>query len=326
MNSFGRQWRVSVFGESHGPCVGVCIDGVPAHLPLCEDDFASDILRRAPLEEGTTARREKDIPRIESGLMDGFTTGEQLKIVFDNEDVRSEDYDQFKAIPRPGHADWAARQKWGDKVDLRGGGQFSGRMTLPIVAAGVVAKKCLPGISFNAELIQMGGSPDKTQWPSLIKAAAADGDSLGGIVECRVSGLRPGLGEPFWDSLESLLSHAVFSIPGVRAVEFGDGFAAASMRGSQHNDPLGPEGPLKNGSGGVNGGLSTGAPIVFRVAFKPTSSISRGQRTWNFEKGCEDTLFVTGRHDICFARRTPVIVEAMAAIVLADISIPTPRV
>ncbi len=319
MNTFGRIFRVSVFGESHGPQVGVLLDGVPEGIALSEKDFEEDIARRAPGAAGTTARREADRPQIISGVYDGHTTGAPLCIVFQNEDVRSQDYADFDAVPRPGHADYVAAVKWDWANDPRGGGHFSGRLTLPVVAAGVVAKKILEGMKFSAALVELGGSADSSQWEPLIAAAAADGDSLGAVVECTVEDVPIGLGEPFWDSVESLLSHAIFSIPGVRGIEFGDGFRASAMRGSEHNDPFGPEGPVKNGSGGANGGITNGAPLKFRVAFKPTSSISKPQKTWNFATESMTTLSVKGRHDVCFARRTPVIVEAMAAIVLADL-------
>lgn len=319
MNTFGRIFRVSVFGESHGPQVGVLLDGVPEGIALSEKDFEEDIARRAPGAAGTTARREADRPQIISGVYDGHTTGAPLCIVFQNEDVRSQDYADFDAVPRPGHADYVAAVKWDWANDPRGGGHFSGRLTLPVVAAGVVAKKILEGMKISAALVELGGSADSSEWEPLIAAAAADGDSLGAVVECTVEDVPIGLGEPFWDSVESLLSHAIFSIPGVRGIEFGDGFRASAMRGSEHNDPFGPEGPAKNGSGGANGGITNGAPLKFRVAFKPTSSISKPQKTWNFATESMTTLSVKGRHDVCFARRTPVIVEAMAAIVLADL-------
>lgn len=322
MNSFGRKFRVEVFGESHGPAVGAVIDGVAAGIPLDVADFASDTARRAPSAEGTTARREDDVPEILSGVRDGFTTGTPIAILFRNSDVRSGDYSTFTDTPRPGHADYAAIARWGDYADIRGGGHFSGRLTLPLVAAGVVAKKSLAlrsRISICAEVAELGGSADSCQWNGLIQSAMADGDSLGGIVSCRVSNLPAGIGEPFWDSVESLISHAVFAIPGVRGIEFGDGFKAAAMRASAHNDPLGPDGPVQNGAGGVNGGLTNGAPLCFRVAFKPASSISRPQRTYDFKEKRMTELVVSGRHDCCFVQRTPVIVEAATAIVLADI-------
>ena len=320
MNSFGHSFRVTVFGESHGPVVGVVLDGVPAGIELCEEDFAEDIARRSPGELGTTARKEADKPQILSGVFNGHTTGAPLAIVFENANVRPEDYAQFAATPRPGHADFVAAIKFDGNNDPRGGGHFAGRLTLPLVAAGVVAKKLLDGIKFSSQLVALGGSEDSSNWEELIAQAAKEGDSLGGVIECAITNLPIGVGEPFWDSVESMISHAVFAIPGVRGIEFGDGFKAASMKGSEHNDPFGPDGrPAKNGAGGVNGGLTNGAPVVFRVAFKPTSSIAKPQETYNFESGASETLTVGGRHDVCFARRCPVIVESVAALVLADL-------
>jgi len=319
MNTFGRIFRVSVFGESHGASVGVLMDGVPEGIELSVDDLTYDIKRRAAGALGTTPRHEPDVPQIISGVFDGHTTGAPLCIKFDNTDTHSEDYSQFDETPRPGHADYVASVKWDWENDPRGGGHLSGRLTLPIVAAGAVAKKVLDGIKFKAEIIEIGGCADSGKWASMVEAAVAEKDSLGGIVQCTIDGLPIGLGEPFFDSAESLLSHAMFAIPGVRGVEFGDGFAAARMKGSQHNDPFGPEGPAKNGAGGINGGITNGAPVVLRVAFKPTSSIGKPQKTWNFKKNAWDTLEIKGRHDACFALRTPAIVEAMAALVIADL-------
>ena len=330
MNSFGRKFRVSIFGESHGELIGVVLDGVPAGLELSEQDFEQDILRRKSGAKGTTPRVEEDKPLIVSGVFEGHTTGAPLAIVFKNNNTHSSDYEQFAAMPRPGHADLTAAIKWDDCQDPRGSGHFSGRLTLPIVAAGVVAKKVLadatilddtPVSEINARIVEIGGSLEMTgEAQKVLDQAIKDGDSIGAVVECVVPDIDLGYGEPFWDSVESVISHAIFSIPGVRGIEFGDGFKAAAMRGSEHNDPIGPDGrPLKNGAGGVNGGITNGAPIVFRVAFKPTSSISRPQQTFNFQTGEMDTLVVKGRHDVCFALRTPVIVEAMTAIALADL-------
>lgn len=337
MNSFGRKFRVSIFGESHGELIGVVLDGVPAGLELSEQDFKQDILRRKSGAKGTTPRVEEDKPQIVSGVFEGHTTGAPLTIVFKNNNTHSSDYEQFAAMPRPGHADLTAAIKWDDCQDPRGSGHFSGRLTLPIVAAGVVAKKVLadatilddaPVNEINARIVEIGGvylemteGPDMSEEAQMVlEQAIKDGDSIGAVVECVVPDIDLGYGEPFWDSVESVISHAIFSIPGVRGIEFGDGFKAAAMRGSEHNDPIGPDGrPLKNGAGGVNGGITNGAPIVFRVAFKPTSSISRPQQTFNFQTGEMDTLAVKGRHDVCFALRTPVIVEAMTAIALADL-------
>lgn len=331
MNTFGRKFRVAVFGESHGPCIGVTLDGVPSGLELSEEDFTADIDRRRPGGKGTTERIESDLPQIMSGTYNGHTTGAPVTVLFTNDNVIPADYEDFTSIPRPGHADFSAGERFGLWNDPRGGGHFSGRLTLPVVAAGVVAKKIVCGILENeglaekqtsqvsASIVELGGLRDRGRWKDALEKAAAEGDSLGAIVECRAQ-IPSGLGEPFWDSVESLVSHAIFSIPGVRGIEFGDGFKAAAMKGSEHNDPFGSDGqPSKNGSGGINGGITNGAPIVFRVAFKPTSSISKLQETFNFETGEMTTLRIKGRHDVCFALRTPVIVEAMTAIVLADL-------
>lgn len=340
MNTIGRKFRVSIFGESHGELIGVVMDGVPAGLELSEQDFEKDILRRKSGAKGTTPRIEADRPMIVSGVYEGHTTGAPLAVVFRNTNTHSDDYRLFEQMPRPGHADLTASVKWDDCQDPRGSGHFSGRLTLPIVAAGVVAKMILadatilddtPATSVDARIVELGGIPAaetvagdpqemQQSWQEAIDAAIREGDSLGAVVRCEVPHLAPGYGEPFWDSVEATIAHAVFSIPGVRGVEFGDGFKAAAMKGSEHNDPIGPDGrPLKNGAGGVNGGITNGAPLTFRVAFKPTSSIRKAQQTFNFAKGEIDTLEVPGRHDVCFALRAPVVVEAMTAIVLADL-------
>ena len=364
MNTFGRKFRVSIFGESHGELIGVTLDGVPAGLSISEEDFEQDILRRKSGAKGTTPRIEADQPIIVSGVFEGHATGAPLTIVFKNTNTHSSDYSLFSAMPRPGHADLTAAIKWDDCQDPRGGGHFSGRLTLPVVAAGVVAKKILADLTMldetpcndvNARIVELGGialgdvstsldmtenSSDMTEenldmteenldmtegqlpkeWQNAIEEAIKEGDSLGAVIECTVPQIDPGYGEPFWDSVESNLAHAIFAIPGVRGIEFGDGFRAAAMKGSEHNDPIGTDGrPTKNGAGGVNGGITNGAPIVFRTAFKPTSSIRKAQQTYNFEKQEMDTLEVPGRHDVCFALRAPVVVEAMTAIALADL-------
>ena len=345
MNTFGRKFRVTVFGESHGEAVGVVLDGVPAGLELCESDFDRDLARRKSGAKGTTARTEADKPIILSGVFEGHTTGAPIAIIFRNENTRSQDYSQFAAMPRPGHADQTAAIRWDDCNDPRGGGHFSGRLTLPVVAAGVVAKKVLadatildetPCSTISAEIIELGGIPKYSAersdasvqeeildvWKDALDKASEEGDSLGAVIECTVPAIDPGYGEPFWDSVESQIAHAVFAIPGVRGIEFGDGFKAAAMKGSEHNDPIGEDGrPTKNGAGGINGGLTNGAPLKFRVAFKPTSSIAKAQQTFNFATGEMDTLSIKGRHDACFALRCPVIVEAMTAIALADLAL-----
>lgn len=331
MNTFGTNFRVSIFGESHGPMVGCTIDGILPGTVIDLDQLNREISRRKSGSTGTTQRKETDEPIIVSGIVNGNkASGAPMTILFLNGETQPKDYEQFNHIPRPGHADFPAFVKYHGFFDISGGGQFSGRLTLPIVAAGYVAKQVFDDLSINAELIEVGGvkpripahaknDPDVL---AAIKKAASEGDSLGGIVECTIKGqgLDIGLGEPFWDSVESLISHAIFSIPGVRGIEFGDGFQASRMKGSEHNDPIG-EGlrTTKNGAGGVNGGLTNGSPIVFRVAFKPTASIKKAQTTLDFDTHEMTTLKIAGRHDVCFALRTPVIVEAMAAIVMADL-------
>ena len=304
MNTFGNKFRVSIFGESHGVRIGVVLDGVKPGLPLSAADFREDLARRKAGAPGTTPRIEADEPEIVSGVFEGRTTGAPLTILFKNENTRSQDYAAFKENPRPGHADKTAAIKFQGFNDPRGGGHFSGRLTLGIVAAGVVARK-MASYDYQARIIELGGLSNKAAWADAIDRARAEGDSLGAVVECRVNGIPAGLGEPFWDSIESRIAHAIFAIPGVRGIEFGDGFASARKKGSEHNDAFGADGlPVTNHAGGVNGGITNGNPLVFRVAFKPTASIAKAG--------------IPGRHDVCFALRTPVIVEAMAAIVLAD--------
>lgn len=329
MNSFGDKFKITLFGESHAPGVGVQIDGVPPGLDISAEDFKNDILRRKSGAIGTTPRIEDDIPEILSGVEDGCATGAPLVITFANRNADSSDYERFREIPRPGHADLVSSIKYNYFNDIRGGGQFSGRMTLPLVAAGVVAKKIIAPVSVSASLAAAGGialhgpAMENRDFKALLERTIAEGDSLGGIVECICTQVPIGLGEPFFDSMESMLSHLLFSIPGVRGVEFGDGFAAASMKGSQHNDCyIDKEGhTATNGAGGINGGISNGNPIVFRVAFKPTSSISKKQLSFNFINETMEEFSVPGRHDACFALRTPVIVESVAAIVLAGASL-----
>lgn len=280
----------------------------------------ADLDRRRSGAKGTTPRKESDLPHIVSGVFDGCTTGAPLTVVFENENTISKDYSQFREIPRPGHADFTAQVKHNFFNDIRGGGHFSGRITLALVVAGVVAKKTVGNININASITSIGGVSDAAQWDGILDAAMAEGDSVGGVVECVCSNVPAGLGEPFFNSLESEIAHIAFSIPGVRGVEFGDGFAAATMKGSEHNDCfIDTEGhTATNGAGGINGGISNGNPIVFRVAVKPTSSISKIQRTTNFITGEIEDFSVKGRHDACIALRCPVIVEAVAAIALAQ--------
>lgn len=318
MNSFGRLFRVSIFGESHGESVGITIDGCPAGLSLQATDLLPDLERRkGGMHKGTTPRQETDFPIFKSGLFNNKTTGFPLTILFENNNTRSEDYNKQRSIPRPGHADWVANQKFGGNEDYRGGGHFSARLTTGLVAAGAIAKKLMPGLQIIAAVTEIGG--DKDTEKGLQKAIEAK-DSVGGIVECRVSGMPVGLGEPYFDSIEAVLSHMLFSIPAVRGVEFGTGFAAAAMYGSAHNDAiLDNTGKTRtNHAGGVVGGISNGNELVFRLAVKPTSSTSKTQHSLNWETGTTEDFSIKGRHDLCVALRAPVIVEAVTAIVLAD--------
>jgi len=318
MNTIGRIFRVSVLGESHGECVGALLHGCPAGMKLAENNFAKDIARRKPGAKGTTARRESDAPRIMSGVFEGRTTGAPLLILFDNRDADSSAYDKIRKMPRPGHADFVAQAKYGGFNDHRGGGHFSGRLTLPLVAAGVVAKKIASPAKVVARIIEIGGEADHDKG---LKRALRDGDSVGGIVECRAKGLPVGLGEPFFDSVESVLSHALFAIPAVKGVEFGAGFGAARMLGSECADEFSSiEGKTAtNHAGGVHGGITNGNELVFRIAVKPTSTIKKPKRTIDLAKGKLATVAYEGRHDACIALRVPVIVEAVTAIVLADL-------
>jgi len=319
MNSFGRIFRVHIFGESHGESVGVCIDGIPAGLSLSVEDFLEDIERRkGGTQKGTTPRQESDLPIFKSGIFNNKTTGAPLTILFENNNTRSTDYTKQRAVPRPGHADFVASKKFGGFEDYRGGGHFSGRLTVCLVAVGVIAKKILNNISVKSTILEIGDEQDLEK--GLQKAIDAK-DSIGGIVECRVTGLPIGLGEPFFDSAESLLAHAAMAIPAVRGVEFGTGFAAAKMFGSKHNDAIeDATGKTKtNHAGGIVGGITNGNELVFRIAIKPTSSTPKEQQTLNWETNTVEPFSVKGRHDLCIALRVPVVLEAITAMVLVDL-------
>jgi len=318
MNSFGVIFRVSIFGESHGPAIGINIDGCPPGIKLQADDFMADLGRRQSGSIGTTKRREPDQPEILSGVFDGITTGAPITIMTRNSDKISSDYDEFKEVPRPGHADFVSAHKFSGFSDMRGSGHFSGRITWGLVAAGTIAKKIAKPAEISAKLISAGGLTDIDR---AVNEAITLNDSIGGIIECRVAGPPVALGEPFFYSFESAISHIMFSIPAIKGIEFGAGFAAAGMRGSQHNDPfIDIKGSTStNNAGGINGGITNGNEIVFRVVVKPTSSTGTEQTTYNFREGKMITLSVKGRHDTCIALRMPVIVEAATAIAMADL-------
>ena len=323
-NSFGNIFRITIFGASHAESVGITIEGTPKGVALSADMFRADIDRRRPTLTGETARKEEDTPIIEGLSPEGVTTGDAITITFKNSDKRSGDYSHLRVHPRPSHADLVAQQKWNGFNDPRGGGHFSGRITLGMVAAGVVAKKILgEEITFSTDIIEIGGSRDKEQWDAIISSAQQSQDSVGGVVECRVQGVKAGLGEPFFDSVESLAAHLLFSVPAVKGVEFGAGFEAARMRGSEHNDPIiSADGTTAtNHAGGIVGGITNGNEIVARIAVKPTASIAQPQQTFNLESGKVEELVIKGRHDVCITLRATVVAEAALAIALADLKL-----
>lgn len=324
MNSFGKNFNVQIFGQSHSEFVGITIDGIPPGIDITPEDFHEDIERRKPGARGTTPRKEADEPQIISGVFNGKSSGAPLTILFANQNTRSADYEKQRAVPRPGHADFVASKKFKGFEDFRGGGHFSGRLTVNLVAAGVIAKKVLHhifqknNISIQSRIIEVGGEADVEK--GLEKAIAAK-DSVGGIIECTVSGLPVGLGEPFFNSVESQISHIVFAVPAIKGIEFGAGFAAAKMFGSEHNDAIADASgkTVTNNAGGITGGITNGNDVVFRVVVKPTSSTPKEQQTWNRETGSVESFSVKGRHDLCIALRAPVVIEAAAAIAIADL-------
>lgn len=318
MNSFNSIFKVQVFGESHGEGVGIVLDHVPAGIPITTSEFMTDMDRRRGGQKGTTPRVEDDVPEIRTGIFNGYTTGAPLMIWIANKNVRSGDYEKQRAFFRPGHADLVAHHKFKGFEDHRGGGHFSARLTAGIVAAGVIAKKILKDIVFEAKVIEIGGETDVEK--GLQKAIEAK-DSVGGLVSCNIKNVPIGWGEPFWDSVEGRLAQAMFAIPAVKGVEFGAGFAAAKMFGSEHNDSyLDATGNTRtNHAGGILGGISNGNDIIFNIAIKPTASTPKKQNTFNRSTEQVEDLSVKGRHDLCVALRSPAIVEAMAALVLTDL-------
>jgi len=317
MNQIGQQFRLSIFGESHGPKVGVSIDGIPPGIALDVDDFSNDLQRRRTGGTGTSTRLESDQPEIISGHFNGFTTGAPLTIIFTNESQKSTDYSFVKNSPRPGHADFVADRKYRGFEDYRGGGHFSGRLTLCLVASGVIAKKILSSCHFSAKVIEIGGNTDTEEG---LQKAILKQDTVGGLISCEITGVPIGLGEPFFDSLESKIAHLAFAVPAVKGIEFGSGFSASRMYGSEHNDALLDKDGFTatNNSGGINGGISNGNPITFRVAIKPASSTPKEQFSFNKQLNAPAQITVTGRHDLCIALRAPVVMEAIAAIAIAD--------
>ncbi len=349
---FGEHIRLTLFGQSHGEAIGCVLDGLPAGEAVDTEELQAFMKRRAPGGTYATRRKESDEVRIISGLFNGRTCGAPLCVLIGNNDIRSADYEQMRDLPRPGHADYPAEIKYQGYQDYRGGGHFSARITAALCAAGGILSQCLArrGVMIGAHLLSVGIEKDepfdpmsvsKTEllsaqsgFPTLSESSAGKmkaiidevrtaGDSIGGIVECAVIGLPIGIGSPVFDGIENAIAKAVFAIPAVKGIEFGEGFAAAKMRGSQHNDPYewknGKPALQSNHAGGILGGLTDGGPVIFRAAFKPTPSIAIAQHTVSLSARRDAILEITGRHDPCVAVRAVPVVEAAAALAIADL-------
>lgn len=318
MNSFGRLFNIQIFGESHGSFLGVIVNGVKPGIPLNEKDFENDLNRRKTGKLGTSPRLEKDKILIESGVFNGYTTGAPILIRFLNENVNDKDYENLKNHPRPSHADFTSFEKYHGFNDYRGGGMFSGRLTLGIVSAGVIAKKMLPDIQYETKIINLNGSTNPNEFDTIL--SDIDNDSVGGIVSLKALNVPKSLGEPYFDSLESTISHILFSIGGVKGVEFGIGFEGVSLKGSEFNDLIiDNNGKTKtNHNGGINGGISNGNPIEIKVFVKPTPSISKIQETYDFSLNEIKPLSIKGRHDKAIILRETVVLENALAIALID--------
>lgn len=369
-SSFGHNIKVQIFGQSHSEMVGVVIDGLPAGKRIDEEKIQAFLERRRGGKNAySTPRQEADTPRIVSGTVDGYTCGAPLCALFENANVRSKDYDELRRVPRPSHADYYAELKHGGAQDFRGGGHFSGRLTVALCFAGAICLQFLEdwGIHIGAHIEQIYTVIDRPYDPLHLHAedltyegfpvndptiaeamqqvmmdAAKEGDSVGGVIECAAIGLPAGAGSPLFDGIENQLAQAIFAVPAVRGVEFGAGFEAAGMLGSEHNDAFAPQDAelraaapdetlaqvvgatetlqhLSNNAGGVVGGLTTGAPLIFRVAMKPTPSIAKNQDSVNLDTLEASNLSVKGRHDPCIVPRAVPCIEAVAALVLMDV-------
>lgn len=349
-NTFGSKITLTIFGESHGNAVGCVLDGIAPGIEVDEDYIRTRLSLRRPAGAISTSRREEDEFVIESGVFNGYTTGTPICIVIPNKDTRSSDYGEMARLARPSHADYTANVKYRGFQDYRGGGHFSGRITAALVAAGGILLKALgrKGIAVGTHIKRCGGISDRefgdisadiktlsglsfaaldseasAAMQDKILAARSNGDSLGGVLETAVIGLEPGLGEPWFDSVEGLLSHALFSIPAVKGVEFGAGFAISDMKGSTANDPFcslnGEIKTLTNNSGGINGGITNGMPIIFRCAVRPTPTVSLEQKTVDYITKENKTLAASGRHDPCIVQRARIVADCVTALVIADL-------
>ena len=320
MNSYGTLFKVTLYGESHQEAIGTIVDGVPAGIKIDDELITSDLTKRQPGAVGTTPRKEKDEFKILSGVFNGYATGSPIHIMIENKNIQSKDYEHLKNQPRPGHADFVAGVKYNGFQDYRGGGRFSGRLTAALTAAGSIAKMIIP-FQFENKLVQVGALKDMEWLDQYLTEVQKAGDSVGGIIEVKVSGIPVGLGEPFFNKLDSEIGKMMFSIPAVKGVEIGKGFAGIEMMGSKFNDEiLDARGKTKtNHSGGVSGGISNGNDLIVKVFIKPTSSIQKEQETYNYTTNLVEKLEIGGRHDVCIARRAGIVVENALAIVLADL-------
>ena len=324
-STYGENLKISIFGQSHSEAIGVVIDGLPAGFEVDMDELGEFLARRAPGQgKHTTSRKEPDRPEFLSGLAGGKTCGAPLAAVIRNTNTRSSDYDNIRDIPRPGHADFAARIKYGGAEDVSGGGHFSGRLTAPLCIAGGIALQILKekGITLKAEIKEIGGKKDG--FLETVEEARLDADSVGGVIECVIEGVPAGYGNPMFGGVENKIASCVFGIPAVKGVEFGAGFEAARMRGSENNDEFyyeedGRVRTRTNNHGGILGGITTGMPIVFRAAFKPTPSIGKPQKSISFSEKKDAVLEIKGRHDPCVVMRAVPCIEAAAAITVLDI-------
>ena len=324
-SSYGENFRISIFGESHAAAIGVTMEGLPAGSPIDPGMLQAFLERRAPGRDAfSTSRREADAPEFLCGVKNGVATGAPITAIIRNADTRSNDYANLANVPRPGHADYPAEVKFGGFQDRAGGGHFSGRLTAPLCIAGSIVLQQLErlGVSISARAIRIGGETEPERMEAAIAAAREAGDSVGGIVEAEIRGLPAGIGDPMFGGLENRIAQIVFGIPAVKGIEFGEGFAVADLKGSENNDPYGvvdgKVAPLTNHAGGILGGISTGAPVVFRVAFKPTPSIAKEQDSVDLGKMESAKLVVKGRHDPCVVLRAIPCVEAAAAIAVFD--------
>ncbi|MGF6376680.1 chorismate synthase [Clostridiales Family XIII bacterium PM5-7] len=323
-STYGEKIKISIFGQSHSEAIGVTIDGLPAGIKLDMDQLQAFLNRRAPGQGNhTTARKEADKPEFLSGLVNDTTCGAPITAIIRNTNTKSSDYDVMRDVPRPGHADYTAHVKYGGAEDVRGGGHFSGRLTAPMCIAGGIFKQILAknGIEIHAMIKEIGGNSEAPF--DAIEEARLAGDSVGGIVSCQITGMPVGVGEPMFDGIENQVARAVFGIPAVKGIEFGRGFDVAKIKGSENNDSFEFDGDTvrttTNNHGGILGGISSGMPITFNVAFKPTPSISVEQDSISYEKQDSAKLVVTGRHDPCVVPRAVPCVEAAAAIAIINL-------